>query len=113
MGFLDFSSSSSTKNIDESRNVEGGAQDGSTSIVGGGSVSVVDGNAIQNMFSVTMAALEGQQLAAESALALNSNSLKFAEKVKNPLGDNVKKLGLYFAVGTVIIFVVATQLGRN
>lgn len=109
MGILDFSSSSETRNIDESRTVEGGAQDGSTSVVGGGAVTVTDGNAIQNMFQVTMAALKNQQKIADDALGLNESSLAFAEKVKNPLGDNVKRLGLYFTVATVIVFVAAVQ----
>ena len=110
MGFFDSDSQTDIKN--ETNNQSSGAQDKATSISSGGDVTVTDGDAIQSMFEVTMAAMNGQQQAAENALGLNQKSLDFAESVKNPLGDNVKKLGLYFAVGTVLIFVVATVMPK-
>ena len=110
MGFFDSKSETTVKN--ETNNQSSGAQDQATSISSGGNVQITDGDAIQNMFQVTMAALNGQQQAAENALGLNETSLKFASSVKNPLGDNVKKLGLYFAVATVVVVVAAMALPK-
>ncbi len=118
MGFFDSKSSSNVET--NTQNQSSGAQDEAVSIVSGGEVNFTDGNAIQNMFSVTMTALENQQKTAEDALGLNSSamafnnktlnkSLSFAEGIKNPSSDNLKKIGLYFAVATVLVVVAASQ----
>lgn len=108
-----FGSSSKSSTVNESQDISGGAQDEAINVSAGGNVNYTDGNAIQNSFDLAMTALNNQQKTAEGALGLNASSLVFAEKVKNPLGDNVKKLGLYFAVATVIIFVAATQFTKK
>lgn len=119
MGFFDSSSSSNTTN--KTQNVSGGAQDGALSIVSSGDAdysytsNVTDGNAIQNMFDVTIKALSNQQALAENALGLNTKaldkSLNFVESVKSPDSQNLKKIGLYFAVATVLIVIAVNLKG--
>jgi len=129
-----FGSSSSSKTENNTQNVSGGAQDGALSIVAAGDANysysptsnvtknVTDADAINNMFKVTMAALDNQQKTAEDALGLNARtidsnnqaldkSLNFVESVKNPDSSNYQKTILYFTVAAVVIVIAINIKG--